>query len=69
MAWTQTDLDKLDSAIADGRGARQISFGDQSVTFHDIDQMLKLRAEMRREIAVAANPTRHYRLAATRKGV
>ncbi len=65
MAFVQDDLDKLDRAIADGRGARQMTFSDHSVTFNSIDEMLKLRGVMRREIN---ETTRTYRLAVTSKG-
>jgi hypothetical protein len=40
MAWTEADLNSLERAIADGRGARSITFSDQSVTFGTIDEML-----------------------------
>lgn len=65
MAWTQTDVDRLKQAIADGRGARSITFADQSVTFHSIDEMLKLLAVMQREVTGGSRT----RYAATRKGV
>ncbi len=64
MAFTQADVDALDRAIADGRGARSITFSDQTVTFGSVADMLKLRSIMKREVDVA--PT--YRLAATDKG-
>ena len=64
MAITQTDLDALDRAIADGRGARTITFEGQSVTFNSIAEMIELRAFMKREV----NSTPTYRLAATDKG-
>lgn len=67
MAWTQTDIDRLKAAIAAGRGARTIQFADQLVTFHDIDDMLKLLAVMEQD--VNASTRRNYRLAATSKGV
>lgn len=68
MAWTQTDIDALERAIADGRGARQMSFADQSITFGSVDEMLKLLSVMRQSVAAVAgsSPTRY---AATSKGV
>lgn len=70
MAWTQSDIDKLQAAIADGRGARQITFSDQSITFNSITDMLGLLATMRRELAAeSAVAPRNYRVAATSKGV
>lgn len=65
MAWIQADLDALEEAIADGRGAKQISFQDQTVQFNTIAEMLNLRATMKREVDSAAT---NYRLAVTRKG-
>ena len=67
VAFTQTDILKLERAIADGRGARTITFFDQSVTFNSIADMLALLAVMRLE--VNASTRQGYRLAATRKGV
>ena len=64
MAFTQADIDALDQAIADGRGARSITFADQTVSFESVDDMIKRRALMKRE--VDSTPT--YRLAATSKG-
>lgn len=64
MAFSQSDLDKLDAAIADGRGVRQISFQDQSLTFNSVADMLKLRSVIKREV----DSTPNYRLAVTDKG-
>jgi hypothetical protein len=71
MPFTQTDRDNLARAIADGRGARSMSFGDQSVVFNSIDDMLKLLARMDADIAGPAgtNTRRSYRVATTSKGV
>lgn len=67
MAWTQDDINALKAAIVAGRGARSITFADQSVTFHSIDEMLKLLAVMEQEANVSTR--RGHRLAATSKGV
>ena len=64
MAFTQTDIDKLDRAIADGRGARQISFADQTIIFHSVADMLKLRSLMKRQV----DSTLTHRLAVVSKG-
>lgn len=69
MAWTQADVDTLKGAITAGRGVRSITFADQSVTFHSIDEMLKLLAVMQQEVGAQSSQPRHYRLAATSKGV
>jgi len=52
MAWTQSQLDALDVAIS--KGTRTVSYGDKTVTYHTLDEMLKLRAQMMAEIAAAA---------------
>ena len=67
MAWTQADLDALDAAIAAGRGAKQITFNDQTLVFHTVDEMRKLRAWISRDLADAAG-TPTYRLAVTYNG-
>lgn len=64
VAWTQTDIDTLQQALLDRKGARTIQFADQSVTFESLDDMLKLLALMEQQ--VRGNRTR---FAATRKGV
>lgn len=69
MAWTQTDIDALKAAIAAGRGARTIAFGDQSVTFNSVDDMLKLLSVMQADVATAAGGGSRTRFAATSKGV
>ena len=69
MAWTSADVDALKTAIADGRGARSITFGDQSITFNSIDDMLKLLAVMAAEAAAVSGSTSRTRFAATSKGL
>jgi hypothetical protein len=59
----------LKAAIAAGRGARSITFADQSVTFHSVDDMLKLLSVMEHDAAAQSSQTRTHRLAATSKGV
>lgn len=68
MAWTQTDVDRLHTAISDGRGARTITFGDQTITFNSIPDMLQLLATMQAAVSAAADKTR-TRYAATSKSV
>lgn len=68
MAWTQADVDKLKQAIADGRGARTITFADQSITFNSIPDMLGLLSVMQHDVNAATTP-RTSRYAATSKGV
>jgi hypothetical protein len=71
MPFTTTDAENLRRAIADGRGARSMSFSDQSVTFNSIDDMLKLLARMEAEITgpLGTDTRRAYRVGTTSKGV
>lgn len=69
MPFTQADVDALKAAIVAGRGARSVTFSDQSITFHSVDEMLKLLSVMQEEVNATAGTGRTYRLAATRKGV
>ena len=64
MAYTAADLEKLERAIADGRGARAMTFSDHSVTFGSIAEMRELHGWMKRQIE---SPTT-YRLAVVTKG-
>ena len=69
MAFTAADITALERAIADGRGARSMTFFDQSVTFNSIAEMLELLAVMRQEVNGATGTRQGYRLASMRKGV
>ena len=68
MAYTQADIDALDAEIAKVRVAKSVTFGDQSTTFRDLDELLSLRAVMAQQIATASGASR-TRLAAFSKGV
>jgi hypothetical protein len=68
MAWTQADVEALERAIADGRGARSIQFSDQAVTFSSPAEMLALLSAMKNAVAAAAG-TSSTRYAAFSKGV
>lgn len=68
MAWTQADIDALERAIADGRGARSITFADQNIVFNSIAEMLQLLATMRTAVATSGG-TSSTRYAAFSKGV
>jgi hypothetical protein len=69
MPFTTADRDALARAIADGRGARSMSFSDQTVVFNTIEEMLELLARMERDVATTNGTRRSYRLASTSKGV
>lgn len=49
MAVTQSDIDALTSAIASGE--RQVTIGSQSVTYRSIDDLIKARDTLMRDLA------------------
>lgn len=51
-SWTQSDLEALEASIA--KGVKSVSYGDRRVDYNSLDEMLKLRATMRDEIASPA---------------
>ncbi len=63
---TQADLDALDAEIATVRLVKATTIGDQSTTFRDLDELLKLRAIMAGQVAGATVSRTRY--AATSKG-
>jgi hypothetical protein len=63
--WTQADIDTLKAAILERRGARTITFGDQSITFDSIEEQLKLLSIMESQVA----GTSRTRFASTSKGL
>jgi hypothetical protein len=58
MAYTQTDLDTLDSAIKDSRLTVRIA--ERLVTYRSTDELIKARAHVASVMASQANPTRTY---------
>ena len=48
MAWTQTDIDRLKSAIASG--TKTVSYADKTVTYQDLDSMLQALALIEAEV-------------------
>lgn len=58
MAFTQIDIDALKTAIAAGRGARTIAFGDQTVTFHSVAEMVALLRLMETDVQTTAGTPR-----------
>jgi len=56
MAWTSTDLEALETAIK--AGVRSVQYGDRSVTYHSLDEMLRLRHAMRTDVNATAGTSR-----------
>lgn len=48
MAFTQTDLDNLNTAIASGK--RRVRLGQREIEYHSIEQMLKARDTIQEEV-------------------
>lgn len=69
MAYTQADLDALDAEIATVRTVKSTTFGDQSTTFRDLDELLKLRSVMKQQLDSLTTGGSRTRFAGFRKGV
>ena len=67
-SWTQADIDTLRQAILDRKGARSITFENQTVVFESIADMLSLLSVMEAGVSVSTGTSR-TRYAATSKGV
>lgn len=48
-SWTQTDLNALEAAIA--QGVRVVQYGERRVEYHSLREMLDLRAAMSDAVA------------------
>jgi len=54
MAWSQTDLDRLDAALANN--VRKVTFADgRSTEYQNADQMLAVRKAIRAELLGSAS--------------
>lgn len=58
MAWSQTDLDKLETAIA--AGVRRVKYSDKEVEYQSVDDMIKVRELIRQELTTSPRPQRIY---------
>ncbi len=52
MAWTQAQLDALDSAIAEG--ALTVKYQDKSITYRSLEEMLRVRNMMAESMNVSS---------------
>lgn len=52
MAFTQSQLDALETAIA--TGTLEVTAGDKKVRYHSLDEMIRLRDIMKNQLAAAA---------------
>ena len=60
MAWTQTDLDALCSAI--GQGAKEVQYSDKRVVYRSLAEMNELKRTMEQEINGSITPRRGRRI-------
>ncbi|MEJ1365634.1 MAG: hypothetical protein RPU42_11205 [Candidatus Sedimenticola sp. (ex Thyasira tokunagai)] len=62
MAYTQTDLDAIDAAIASGE--LEVAYSDRRVRYRSISELKTARAIIQKELATGAGnrPTRQYRM-------
>lgn len=56
MAYTTSDLDRLDRAIASG--TLTVEIGGRRITYNDIDALLKARAHVAAQIAATSGGSR-----------
>jgi len=67
MAWTQTQLDAVEAAIASGE--LTVRFGDRTVTYRSMDELLQARGIIRDSLAAeAGTATDRFSFAQTSKG-
>jgi len=52
MAWTQTDLDEIEKAIA--TGARRVKFSDREVEYASTTDLLRVRDLIRKTLGTAS---------------
>lgn len=67
MAWTQTQLDAVEVAIASGE--LTVRFGDRTVTYRSMDELLQARGVIRDSLAAeGGSATDRFSFAQTSKG-
>jgi len=67
MAWTQTQLDAMNAAIAEG--TLTVRFADRSVTYRSLNEMLRIRTLMMDEIGTNAVVKDQMRAFSYSKGI
>lgn len=55
MAWTQSDLDALETALK--TGIRSVTYADRTVVYQTLTEMLQLRDAMKQSVAATAGTT------------
>jgi hypothetical protein len=67
MPFTQTELDTLNTAIA--QGALTVEYGDKKVTYRSLTEMMQIKSLMERELAPASQVNNGRRFASFSKGL
>jgi hypothetical protein len=65
MAYSQTDLDRLQRAIA--RGVKTVTYNGETVVYTSLDEMLRAERRIKQELGLTGAPSRRY--ATTDKGL
>jgi len=58
MAFQQSDLDEIEKAI--GSGALMVKFADREVTYRNMDEMMRARDLIRKELGLTCKTGRIY---------
>lgn len=67
MAWTQAQLDAVETAIASGE--LTVRFGDRTVTYRSVEELLQTRAVIKETLAAESGTTTdRFSFAQTSKG-
>lgn len=67
MAYSQTDLDNIEAAIAEG--VSSVSVAGRTITYRSLDDMIRLRDLIRRELGLIPYGGITYQLPAHSKGL
>jgi hypothetical protein len=58
MAYTQSDLDRLQRAIA--RGVKTVTYNGETVVYTSLDDMLRAERRIKQELGLTGNSLRRY---------
>lgn len=65
MAWTQSDLDAVDTALKAGK--KRVTYADgRTIEYQSTGEMMTLRAKMKEEITAAASQVNPRRVTVAR---
>ena len=67
MAWKQSDLDALEDAIK--QGVEEVRYSDKTVRYRSLDEMMKLRDIMRKDLGLIDADSQRIELTFGGKGL